>query len=165
LKQEFDVGGGYRVNTGQAVLAMAFERLLPQIRDLIDVPPELRRAGKDVKAIMSGKWDPDVESMDLEDQARIAVPLMNAVRLLAEPHGNKPPRDVRAKSERIARLMLRVDPAVAWVAIRNSLAWEASNRPTQFGKGYDWWRLWVPHIQAIPIWFEVFVRIRKKAFS
>ena len=163
--REFEISGGYRARTGQVVLALAFERLLPEIRDLIDIPPEMRKAGRGLKAILSGRWDPGVEGMSLEDQARLAVPLMNAVRLLAEPHGGSPPRGVREKSARAARLMLRVDPAVAWVAIRNSMAWEASNRPTQGGGGYDWISKWVPHMRAVPAWFDVFNRIRREAMD
>jgi hypothetical protein len=160
--QTFEVGHGYRVRTHQAVLAMAFERLMPEIKGLTDLPDELRRVGRSMGALLDGTWDPALDEMDLEEQARIAVPLMNAMRLLAEPHGDGPPPEVRARSEVACALMLRMDPAVAWVAIRNSMAWESTNRPSQGGESYDWMRLWMPHMKAVPSWMDVFVRIRRE---
>jgi len=153
------------VRTGQVVLALAFERLLPEIRDLVDVPPEMRRAGRRLRDALAGRWDPPVEEWDLEDQARLAVPLMNYMRLLAERHGGSPPDRARGRSRRAAALMLRMDPAVAWVAIRNSMAYEASNRPTQGGREYDWMRLWMPHVRAVREWLDVYRRIRAEVLS
>lgn len=156
---------GYKIRTGRPVLAMAFERLLPEIRDLIDIPPEMRRAGRRLQDLLAGRWNPKVEEVSLEEQAKIAVPLMNAVRLMAEPHGRRPPKRVREKSIRAAKLMYRMDPAVSWVAIRNSMAYEASNRPSQGEERYNWVAKWFPHMQAVPVWFDVYNRIRRTVLN
>ncbi len=154
--------GGYRLNTSSNGLRAAAEALLPHVKDLVDVPPELSALGVGMKAVMSGAYEPpDVESWSTAQQAALAVPTMNAVRLACE----EDPSQGYAKVVGAMRLMLRVHPSVAFLAVRNSMAWEASNRPSCGHGSYDWRRVLMPLLDHPGSrWAEVFVRIRNSAF-
>jgi hypothetical protein len=84
----------------------AFEHLIPEIRHLIDVPPELATMGRTMRGLLNGDWAPIFKGVSLVDQAALAVP-MNAFRLTVEPYvnsGDPIPAEVLAVSETVARL-------------------------------------------------------------
>lgn len=145
--------GEYRLRTTKAVLVAVADRLMgssPLVSSLIDVPSE-----DDVAA-----WDRLLETTDdvsdvssEEEWAALAVPLVNAMRtrILSGSPSSFPG---------CMSFLTRCPPAVAWFALRNSMAWESENRTSGpcpkggmelardlFGRGWGW--------------VEVFARIRK----
>lgn len=149
---------GYRVFTrSRLLLETASVMEDPFIFLQRDVPP-------DEPAAMA--WDEalrdyshvEIEKMSKADQAVILIPLLNALRLRCPEIGPVDP----ARFAGAADVLLRADPGVAMLAIRNALGRESANRPSgddyADGRGVSVaFRL----MGADPSWFDVFVRISK----
>ncbi len=150
--------GEYRLRTVKAGLVAVAERLVgasPLVASVIDVPSE-----DDVAA-----WDRLLESTDdvsdgssEEEWAVLAIPLVNAmrIRMLAGSASSFPG---------CMSFLTRCPPAVAWFALRNSMAWESVNRPSGACRE-DGVGLAMKLFRRDDGWLALFVRIREsEAFA
>lgn len=129
--------GQYRTLTGQPALLEAFDEVEEYMRPLWDVPPELQAVDPAIVAYAQGKALPP--KMSREDQARICIPLCNYFRLICERQAfEDAPPQVRLEVDLIGDALLHMDWDIAWVGIRNSMAWESSNRASTGGKPFEW---------------------------
>lgn len=152
--------GEYQVRTGREDLRDAFEKYLPTVRDLVDTPYGLDMMGHTMEEVLAGTWKPPVGDLSKEQQAALALPLCNALRLLVEEHGADMPEEALRQSLTSASLMLEMEPEIAWMAIRNATAWESTNRPSQGGRPYNWMGDWLKHVVSRPEWMAVYHRVR-----
>jgi hypothetical protein len=145
--------GEYRLRTSRPGLVAVAERLVgacPLVASLIDVPSE-----DDVAA-----WDRLLETTNdvsdgssEEEWAALAVPLVNALRIRCQ--GGSVPGPFRG----CLSFLMRCPPAVAWFALRNSMAWESANRAT--GPSVPWQPIISELFRLDPAWVDLFVQIRK----
>lgn len=152
-------GTGYRVFTSSALLRAAAARTMgdPFVHLQRDVPPDEPGSA----AWADGLRDcshVEIEAMSPADQAVILVPLMNALRLRLPAVGPIDPSLFAGARD----ILMRADPGVAMLAIRNSMAWEARNRPG--GQAWDSGDGVARMSRLMDVdrgWFDVFVRIRR----
>jgi hypothetical protein len=130
--------GRYKVRTTQDALRKAFAEVESLCRDIWDLPPAIQCAHPLIQGIAQGTAH--LPAMpDRRVQAMAAIPLMNYFRLLAERQDfNDASPEVLAQVDRIARALEDVDSDIVWVAIRNSMAWESSNRASTGGVPFNY---------------------------
>lgn len=129
--------GKYRAFTGAQALLNVLEEVEEYMRPFWDVPPELQAADPAIVAYAQGMALPS--KMSREDQARICIPLCNYFRLLCEkqPFEQAPPQ-VLLEVDFIADALLQMDWDISFLGIRNSMAWESTNRASTCGKAFEW---------------------------
>jgi hypothetical protein len=154
----------YKTRTGAELLQKMFEALVPDMYDLIDIPQELRRVGRTMRSLIEGEWAPDFEGMTLLEQAYFAIPLMNTFRLeaVAFKASGKDPAEFYPRVDKIFGVLAQIHPGVAWVAIRNSMAWESCNRKSTGGKSFGGMGL-ICEMKLVKcnLFMEVFLKIRQ----
>jgi len=126
--QTFDIDG-YKVTTGADSLVQAFKAVLPVVRSLVDVPPDLDHVTPELWAVTQGQaLDFTLLGRDAEIQMMFA--LWNLVRLLCED-STRDPEQRKNELSNIFKAMVPASSDVLFAALRNSLSREAENRPSQ----------------------------------
>lgn len=130
--------GKYRTNTGSVELHEAFLEIESYLEPIWDVPPTLEAVSDLVRGISEGMAPPAAPYR--REQALLAIPLCNYFRLLSEddPDFDRAFPWTVARLNWIADALLPMDADILWVGIRNSMAWESSNRASTGGKPFDW---------------------------